>query len=400
MEASQCDIFQGVVYYYRENRVICRYAITMRDAIDPVALQAALDEARVCAPYFFQKVVWERCGAHFEPNDAPCLVTEGSAQPLIPEETNDYQLLLHYEGKTIYLDWFHFLADGRGCAPFMTLIVMAYCNRRYGTAFACEPLASSPAYDVEKILAQFPESQVKNDMQGEVTETCESTPLRACVRIDRASLIDCAVRHGVKPVAALLALVGMTVQENLKKDELLYTFAVDTRQAVGAPNALYNCIASFQRGVSMPESASFADVAKSIDADLHTDLSDERKLFRMAEQMGWVYQVFSQKAPLRIQKRVFQMGEYISGFPSDYWVSYLGDPFAPRDPELESYVEDMEAWVIPDGASLGLEAVGVHGVLNLCIENKIPQPGFADALATTLQREGVKVLDVQQLPAL
>ena len=43
----------------------------------------------------------------------------------------------------------------------------------------------------------------------------------------------------------------------------------------------------------------------------------------MTEQMGWVYKVDQQKAPLRIKQRVFQMGEYIGGTISDFWLSYL-----------------------------------------------------------------------------
>ena len=40
-------------------------------------------------------------------------------------------------------------------------------------------------------------------------------------------------------------------------------------------------------------------------------LTTERKRRKMADQMGWVYKVNQQKAPLRIKQRVFQMGEYI-----------------------------------------------------------------------------------------
>ena len=47
----------------------------------------------------------------------------------------------------------------------MTLVLKLYCNLRYGTAFACEPLVSDPPYDIEDILARYPESQVENDMQ-------------------------------------------------------------------------------------------------------------------------------------------------------------------------------------------------------------------------------------------
>ena len=69
----------------------------------------------------------------------------------------------------------------------------------------------------------------------------------------------------------------------------------------------------------------------------------------MTEQMGWVYKVDQQKAPLRIKQRVFQMGEYIGGIISDFWLSYLGNPLMPATPELAQYTTDFGVWVPPDG---------------------------------------------------
>ena len=85
----------------------------------------------------------------------------------------------------------------------------------------------------------------------------------------------------------------------------------------GVPHALYNCIASFQLPLRLEPQARLHSFAKQLDHEIRESLTPERRLFRMAEQMGWVYQVFRQKAALKIKKRVFQMGEYISGFPAD-----------------------------------------------------------------------------------
>ena len=159
MNAEQRAVFQGIVYYYRENQVLCRYQATLKEAVDPALLQQALDAARPLAEYYFCHVVWEKREARLEPNTAPCRVWQGSTQPKIPEETNDYLFSLGYEGNTVYLDWFHFLADGRGSAPFFTLLLKLYCNLRSNAGFVCEALASDPPYDVEQLLARYPESR-------------------------------------------------------------------------------------------------------------------------------------------------------------------------------------------------------------------------------------------------
>ena len=92
MNAEQRSVFQGIVYYYREHTVLCRYELTMKDPVDAELLQQACDEARPLAGYFFQKVVWEKREAHLAPNDAPFRVRIGHVQPHIPEDTDDYQL--------------------------------------------------------------------------------------------------------------------------------------------------------------------------------------------------------------------------------------------------------------------------------------------------------------------
>ena len=154
MDAEQRSVFQGIVYYYRENMVNCRYQVTLKDAVDGALLQQALDAARAKAPYYFQKPVWEKKLLHLESSDAPCPVRQGSAKPEFPDE-NGFTVALSYEGRVVYFDWFHFLADGRGIAPFMTMVLQFYCNLRYGTAFEGQTLETDPAYDIEDILAKL-----------------------------------------------------------------------------------------------------------------------------------------------------------------------------------------------------------------------------------------------------
>ena len=373
------------------------YQATLKEAVDPALLQQALDAARPLAEYYFCHVVWEKREAHLEPNTAPCRVRQGSTQPKIPEETNDYLFSLGCEGNTVYLDWFHFLADGRGGSPFFTLLLKLYCNLRSNAGFVCEPLASDPPYDVEQLLARYPESQVANNMQKDVLQIHEGTPHFQRLRLDRKSLVDLAQKEGVKPFSALMGLTCQAAQRYLEKNDLAYSYAADTRAALGVPHALYNCIASFQLPLQLEPQARLHSFAKQLDHEIRESLTPERRLFRMAEQMGWVYQVFRQKAALKIKKRVFQMGEYISGFPADFWVSYIGSPLLPHSPELEAYLTDFQTWVLPDGASLAMEVTSLHGVLTCCIENKVDKPGYLEALRDVMEQEGIRVLEAVQI---
>ena len=391
-------IFQGTMYFFRREKILCRYQFALKDAVEPALLQRALDAALAAVPYYRVQLVQEKRESFLEPNPNPCLVYPGSAQRNIPEQTNGYLFSVSCEGDTVYFDWYHFLADGNGVSPFLTRILEQYCNLRYGTAFANTPIVCSPAYDIEAMMAKYPPpTATESTLQRDVVQTCEGRMRRTRVRLTKQSLVERAVENGVKPFTALAGLLSLALQGYLGKDEILYSYSTDTRREAGAPDALYNCVCSFQDNITLTGSTRLADIVPGMDAFVRRSLQPEVKLQRMAEQMSWVYKVDRQKAPLRIKQRVFQMGEYISGVPADFWLSYLGNPLMPAAPELQQYISDFNVWVPPDGGSMGVEASSLNGVITLCIENKAEMPGLAGMIRTAFEKEGITVLEAVDL---
>ena len=386
------------MYFFRREKILCRYQFALKDAVEPALLQRALDAALAAVPYYRVQLVQEKRESFLEPNPNPCLVYPGSAQRDIPEQTNGYLFSVSCEGDTVYFDWYHFLADGNGVSPFLTRILEQYCNLRYGTAFANTPIVCSPAYDIEAMMAKYPPpTATESTLQRDVVQTCEGRMRRTRVRLTKQSLVERAVENGVKPFTALAGLLSLALRGYLGKDEILYSYSADTRREAGAPDALYNCVCSFQDNITLTGSTRLADVVPGMDAFVRRSLQPEVKLQRMAEQMSWVYKVDRQKAPLRIKQRVFQMGEYISGVPADFWLSYLGNPLMPAAPELQQYISDFNVWVPPDGGSMGVEASSLNGVITLCIENKAEMPGLAGMIRTAFEKEGITVLEAVDL---
>ena len=401
MEQSQRSaeyVFQGTMYFFRREKIQCRYQFALQDAVEPALLQRALNEALSAAPYYRVQLVWEKRDAFLEPNPNPCLVYAGSAMRAIPEETNGYLFSVSCEGDTVYFDWYHFLMDGRGVSPLLTRILELYCNLRYGTAFANPPIVCSPPYDIKAMMEKYPAPAAgESTLQRDVVQTWEGRMRRTRVRLTKQSLVDCAVENSVKPFTALAGLLSLALQGYLGKDEIQYSYSADTRKAVGVPDALYNCVCSFQDSVKLTGSTRLANIVPAMDASVRRNLQPEAQLRQMAQQMAWVYKVDQQKAPLRIKQRVFQMGEYISGVPADFWLSYLGNPLLPATLELQQYIRDFNVWVPPDGGSMGVEASSLNGVITLCIENKAEMPGLAAAIRTAFEKEGITVLEAEDL---
>ena len=401
MEQSQRSaeyVFQGTMYFFRREKIQCRYQFALQDAVEPALLQRALNEALSAAPYYRVQLVWEKRDAFLEPNLNPCLVYAGSAMRAIPEETNGYLFSVSCEGDTVYFDWYHFLMDGRGVSSLLTRILELYCNLRYSTAFANPPIVCSPPYDIKAMMEKYPAPAAgESTLQRDVVQTWEGRMRRTRVRLTKQSLVDCAVENSVKPFTALAGLLSLALRGYLGKDEIQYSYSADTRKAVGVPDALYNCVCSFQDSVKLTDSTRLADIVPAMDASVRRNLQPEAQLRQMAQQMAWVYKVDQQKAPLRIKQRVFQMGEYISGVPADFWLSYLGNPLLPATPELQQYIRDFNVWVPPDGGSMGVEASSLNGVITLCIENKAEMPGLAAAIRTAFEKEGITVLEAEDL---
>lgn len=386
------------MYFFRREKIQCRYQFALQDAVEPALLQRALNEALSAAPYYRVQLVWEKRDAFLEPNLNPCLVYAGSAMRAIPEETNGYLFSVSCEGDTVYFDWYHFLMDGRGVSSLLTRILELYCNLRYSTAFANPPIVCSPPYDIKAMMEKYPAPAAgESTLQRDVVQIWEGRMRRTRVRLTKQSLVDCAVENSVKPFTALAGLLSLALRGYLGKDEIQYSYSADTRKAVGVPDALYNCVCSFQDSVKLTDSTRLADIVPAMDASVRRNLQPEAQLRQMAQQMAWVYKVDQQKAPLRIKQRVFQMGEYISGVPADFWLSYLGNPLLPATPELQQYIRDFNVWVPPDGGSMGVEASSLNGVITLCIENKAEMPGLAAAIRTAFEKEGITVLEAEDL---
>ena len=77
MEAAQRSaeyVFQGIMYYFRREKVCPRYQFTLKDPVDPALLQQALDAALEAAPYYRVRLVWEKRKAMPSPEKStpPC----------------------------------------------------------------------------------------------------------------------------------------------------------------------------------------------------------------------------------------------------------------------------------------------------------------------------------------
>ena len=66
-------IFQGTMYFFRREKILCRYQFALQDAVEPALLQRALEAALSAAPYYRVQLVQEKRSFFLEPNRTPVL---------------------------------------------------------------------------------------------------------------------------------------------------------------------------------------------------------------------------------------------------------------------------------------------------------------------------------------
>jgi len=99
---------------------------------------------------------------------------------------------------------------------------------------------------------------------------------RIRIRFAKKDLVAKGVQNGVKPFCALMGLLCIALGEYLGKDTIQYSYSADTRDAMGAPNARYNCVCSFQDGVTMHEGVRLEEFVQEMDAAVKASLTPER----------------------------------------------------------------------------------------------------------------------------
>jgi hypothetical protein len=178
-----------------------------------------------------------------------------------------------------------------------------------------------------------------------------------------------------------------------------YKYAMDARAAWDIPEALYNCVAIVPGEVTAAANAdenALANSAAQIDARVRGVARDPDEARRLLSRVtGWAEEIMRQKAPFRVKRRVYQMGEAASRVHTDFWMSYLGNPFASGEAEGETtvarYVEDFTVWVPPDTARIAIEAVSLNGIVTFCVQDKLGEEGFDDTFRAVLKRENITI---------
>ena len=110
-----------------------KLTVTMRDAVDHAVLSRAVESAMTRYPYFKVTPVREGESIMLEYNTRPVPVfADGRCAVLGGDECGGHLLYFGCEGKRIFLNVSHFIADGMGIDPLLKTVLYLYAKELYG----------------------------------------------------------------------------------------------------------------------------------------------------------------------------------------------------------------------------------------------------------------------------
>lgn len=119
-----------------EHPGIAGAVVVLKEDIDEMILQKAVERLRDRFPYFYVRPAIEDGDLTAVPNPLPVTV-RNSREPtlLMSKEVNYHMLALRYEGAAFTLEISHLLTDGAGLIPYLKSILYCYLSMKTGKKF-------------------------------------------------------------------------------------------------------------------------------------------------------------------------------------------------------------------------------------------------------------------------
>ena len=145
-----------------------KLAVTMRSDVDHEILSRSVAKAMERYPYFCVSVEKEGNSIFLQSNPRPIPVFADDRRVVLGSEESNYHLLTFAcEGKRIFLNASHYIADGMGIDPLLKTMLYLYVSELYGSeGLICERIAM-PGDEVAEGEYAYPFPDLPFDIDGD-----------------------------------------------------------------------------------------------------------------------------------------------------------------------------------------------------------------------------------------
>lgn len=305
----------------KDDTKVFRFACELKEDIDPVFLQTALDATMGDFPIYSSTLKHGLFWYYLEESAMRPYVREENAPPCSPIYHKDKKSLLFrvtYYRKRINLEVYHALSDGTGALQFLRTLVYRYLLLKYPGRWENTPVLDYDATDTQKNDDSF---QKYYKSGGRKRRTIKKRKRFACrLRMQRVPEGRMRIIEGVMPLSAvlgkaremettvtallsgiLLVAIAGELPARAKKRPVVLDIPVNLRKYFDSASArnffsVVNVGYDFSRG-----SGELMSVVRKVREDLRSELAEENIRSRLDALAGLEHNLLTRVMPLFVK---------------------------------------------------------------------------------------------------
>lgn len=387
----------------KDSRVFRIYCKLSED-VEPKVLQKALEQVLLCYPMF--QSVLKRGGFWFylEKKNIQSVVKEEDNVPCSPlyhkhEETLLYEI--SYRRKRINLEVFHALTDGTGAIQFLSEIVSAYLDLKYGLKeWTPQPIPEaeqeedsfSRYYSSEKQVKQARKSTIAFQIVGKRLAQADMR-ITECVMSSK-QLLEKVREKGVSitvyMTAVLLQVIGDSMTEQQKKKPVVIMVPVNLRNYFHS-KSMNNFFGWMEIEYYFKPDTTFEQVLAHVKKRFAEELKKEQVALRMNRLIDIEKNPLLRLFPLELKNLGLRIGSWAGSRNVTAIFSNMGTVTMPE--AYKPYIDRFGALTSTD--KLQICACSYYDRFYFSITTKYADTKVQEKMMEFLKGEGLQVRDRQ-----
>jgi len=356
-------LFLSLIRPYHTNSF--RFSMTLREPVDPEALQQAVDRITPRFPSVIAGLKQELTHYRQIPAAKPPKVMPdpGFLKPMTPQELRSCCFRVYYQDCTVSIEAFHALTDGYGAITTFTTLIAEYLRIRQGieipVGVTCLDLTEAPkSREVVDSFLDLAEAKPRHlpsrfSYLPERTADADWQVRSSRLTLDIPPLLDAAHRYGVTLNTLLTTVLASTVMDmqiektgSKKLKPVRIMVPVDLRRMMGSTTLRNFSLYTLPTMEGRDHQLSLQELCRVFGDQLNQQLSRENLSamvsYNVRTQNAWYFRAI----PWKLKSLLLRIGyRFFGESNSSLTLTNLGVVKFPE--EMLPHIADFQCWLTP-----------------------------------------------------
>ena len=382
----------------KQRNYLIQLSATLYEPIESISLQVALEKTIEKYPYFFIRFSSVQDRLFAEPAAYIPAVKEklDTSSLQLWKGHKNCEARVTYSGKTIYLEYFHGISDGKGGIEFLTYLTASYLSLRYQEdGILHDIIPASKDRQLENGYRKYAKGFQTKKAHGSAFQI-KGTP--GPMKITHYCLPVVEIKQTAKKykasiteyLAALLCQSIADVQrENSPKSRKRIRLLIPVNLRTRFP---CDTMRNFSLNISLEASPAETGKLSELCSKFHQDMQSAVNTEQLAGQCASVSKVCDaaivKRLPLSVKRWFVQTGLDFPLSGNSVTFSNMGETQWPD--ELKSHVESLGVVFSPKpGSPYSCSVISIHGIMRLTLTRTIWEPVLEQQLEKNLSAQNI-----------